>query len=125
MPSKTQSPSKPDQVPPSVEVDPNEPKLSKALLTRLAYVRAQRKELEQTARQFKAEEDKLVDASLAWMEERGIKTIKKFGFRITQLLGRAYPKWKEAFIDKCGAEAADQLQSEAPRSVSLQIDLED
>lgn len=111
----------PEAAPPRVKVDAENPKLSKAMLERLLWLNTRRRSLEFEARKLRTEEDQLRDVAFAWLEERGVKSVKKFGIRVGQKIGRAYVAWQKAFIAECGSEAADKLAASAPKSVSLEI----
>ncbi|TWU19556.1 hypothetical protein [Allorhodopirellula heiligendammensis] len=104
-----------------IGADPNEPKLTAALLRRLLWVNTTRKALESKARQIKAEEEQLRDVVFSWLEERELQTVKRHGIRVSQKLGNAHPQWKEHFIREVGADAAARIADAAPRSVQLQI----
>ena len=113
---------KTDHVPPSVkDLDPTDPKLTKAIVERLSWIKSRRKQLEAEAREYDTEEHKLVDVVMAWMEHKGVHACKKHGYHIMQVEGRAYPKWKDAYTDLVGPEKATQFAQAAPKSVSIQI----
>lgn len=112
-------------VPPPVSgYDPAEPKISKALFARLHYVHHERKRLQGQARQLETEEHMLRDVAFAWLEENGLKSVVKFGFRCAQKLGRVVVPWREAFIRECGPEKANALTADSPKSISLEIEVE-
>jgi hypothetical protein len=118
----TKPKTKAETVPPSVkDLDPTDPKLTKAIVERLRYLKERRKRLEAEAREFATEEDQLVDVVMAWMENKGVHACKMHGYQIMQVEGRAFPKWKDAYTDLVGPAKATKFAADAPRSVSIQI----
>lgn len=125
MPKKAATKSTKPVIPPAMTgLDPAEPKLSKALFARLHYLHHERKRLQAEARQLETEEHLLRDVAFAWLEDNGLKSIVKFGFRCAQKLGRVVVPWREAYVRECGSEAAAKLTAESPKSISLEIELE-
>jgi hypothetical protein len=118
----TKPKTKAETVPPSVkDLDPTDPKLTKAIVERLRYLKERRKRLEAEAREFATEEDQLVDVVMAWMEKKEVHSTKMHGYQITQVEGRAFPKWKDAYTEIVGIGAATKFAQAATRSVSIQI----
>jgi hypothetical protein len=108
----TKPKTKAETVPPSVkDLDPTDPKLTKAIVERLRYLKERRKRLEAEAREFATEEDQLVDVVMAWMENKGVHACKMHGYQIMQVEGRAFPK-VEGCLHRFGrASQGDQVRS--------------
>lgn len=111
----------PVEPPRVIGADPSEPKLTVALMRRLLWLNTTRRGLEGQARQLRTEEDQLRDVAFAWLEDRELSTVKRHGIRISQVLGNAYPAWKEHFIREVGSDAAAAIVENAPKSVQLRI----
>lgn len=109
--------------PPRVSVDPQSPKLTAPMCARLMWLRARRRKLESEVRALQAEEHPIADCALAFLEATGKQSAKRGEFIASEKLGNAYPKWKDAFVDAMGSEAAKAVQDAAPRSVSIEITL--
>ncbi len=107
-----------------IGADPESPKLTAALLRRLLWLNKTRKAIEAQARQLKTEEEQLRDVAFSWLENRELNTAKRHGIRVSQVLGAAYPPWKEHFIREVGSDRAALIVADAPRSVQLRIALE-
>lgn len=105
-----------------VDVDPDNPRLTKALLTRYAWLRQRRRELDRESRAIKTEEEVYRDACISWLDERKATERKAHGFRIRKTLGRVSVPWKMHFIKQLGAAIANTIENNAPRSISLEIE---
>lgn len=107
--------------PPRVQCDPQQPKVTAAMLRRVFWLRERRRRLEQQANAIKSEESQINDCILAYLEENERETVKRGDLIAKEIQGAAYPKWKEAFIAECGAEKAAQVQAAAPCSSRIEV----
>jgi hypothetical protein len=109
--------------PPRVSVDPLNPKLTAPMCARLMWLRTRRRKLESEVRAISAEEHPIADCALAFLEANDKQSAKRGDYIASEKIGNAYPKWKDAFVDAMGSDAAQAVQDAAPRSVSIEIKL--
>ena len=77
--------------------------------------------LESRARKLRSRQSQIDAIAQAALEKSGKQTIKRCGFTIAWIAGRALVAWKDEFIRACGVEAADSLAANAPAKPKLQI----
>jgi len=109
--------------PPRVSVDPLNPKLTAPMCARLMWLRTRRRKLESEVRAIEAEANPIADCALAFLEANDKQSAKRGDYIASEKIGNAYPKWKDAFVDAMGSDAAQAVQDAAPRSVSIEITL--
>jgi hypothetical protein len=109
--------------PPRVSVDPLNPKLTAPMCARLMWLRTRRRKLESEVRAIAAEEHPIADCALAFLEANDKQSAKRGDYIASEKIGNTYPKWKDAFVDAMGSDAAQAVQDAAPRSVSIEITL--
>ena len=80
-----------------------------------------RKDLEREARQLAAENKLVADDLLAAMKEAGKNQLRRGPILATIDTSHGSVSWKDAFVRVAGAEAATELQAQAPTRESISI----
>ncbi|MEL6897743.1 MAG: hypothetical protein AAFP90_16710 [Planctomycetota bacterium] len=95
--------------------------ISKARLQRYHELTEERKRLERQARSLKTESDIIMEEARTALKESGKQQIKRSGFVVHYVPGRATVRWKDAFIARCGSAAAEEVQAaaSAPQAVAI------
>lgn len=58
---------------------------------------------------------------MEYMTKRGVRSTKRGEYHITITDGPKYPKWKDAFIEQLGEDAANKLQDATPCSEKVLV----
>lgn len=101
--------------------EPKVKRVTAAELTRWHTLRSEATELERTAKAKRDEAAKIERQAVADLKATGKAEITRGGWRLTWGFGRLSVSWKDAFIARCGADAAADLVNETKPPRKIQI----
>lgn len=90
-------------------------------LARLCELKKTKSSLESQARALETEIDKLTEVCCQYLDDIEKDTAKVNGYQLTYTDGQARVAWKDEFVGVMGAEAAAELQKNAPRPPKLVV----
>lgn len=96
-------------------------RVTAADLERWDKLRTEAGELDRRVRSLRAEAARIEKQAAEDLKTSGRESVTRGGWRLAWTARRVVVSWKDAFIARCGAEAADELlKSETPKP-KLQI----
>lgn len=96
-------------------------KLTKEELDEWREKNARRLELDRESKALDERCKQILAKATDLLKESGKASIKRFGFTLAWIAGRATVAWKDAFLKECGSDKAAELQAEAAKNVEKKI----
>jgi len=86
-------------------------------------IEAERKELSRRSAILSQRAKQLEADFEAELTKTGKQSIKRHGFTLSWVDGRATVKWAEEFLKACGPEEANRLKEEAAKSIEKKLSI--
>lgn len=96
-------------------------RLTKEALKRYRELRDKKSAIEREARTIGKELDQIAELCLAELTSAGKDSIRRHGFQLSLVEGRATVAWKDEFIRVAGAEEANLIQASATPTKRLEV----
>ncbi len=96
-------------------------KITKEELAEWQDLNAKRLELEREARTLEKRCDQILEKAADVLRESGKQSIKRFGFALAWVAGKASVSWKDAFVSECGPDKAAELQKKAVNNAEKKL----
>ncbi len=86
-------------------------------------IEAQRKELSRQSATLGQRAKQLEEDFEAELKKSGKQSIKRHGFTLAWIAGRASVQWAAEFLKACGADEANRLKEEAAKSAEQKLSI--
>ena len=96
-------------------------KLTADLLAERNELDAEARKLESRARTLRKKQSQIDDIAKAELTKAGRDSIRRAGYTLAYVDGRAVVRWRDEFVRVAGADAADELSQNATPSKRLQV----
>lgn len=86
-------------------------------------IEAERKELSRQSQTLGQRAKQLEADFEAELKKTGKQSVKRHGFTLSWVDGRATVKWADEFLKACGPEEANRLKEEAAKSIEKKLSI--
>lgn len=80
-----------------------------------------KRELDRESRTLSARIEQLESEFASWLRSKGTSSARRFGFLVAFVACRKNVAWKQAFIDRLGADEANKLIEQTPDKKRLDV----